>query len=264
MTGVQPRRAQTGQATVTQGQTATKRNPLCCICALIPGVLLCVIHTDFGDLGSVFFGGFHPGYFVVVAWIQPQTDNIIFSWSYSFPFIIIIIVIIAAAVRSTSCRLFQIMFSNWAQPIRLFQTLIHQQRCRKMPSVQMSPLCWDLLLFLRFWCSFVLIHPPPPPSSVYLCRWRAENHKARVIPTTLGCFFFFSFLVIILCCRPASYDVWECGRCGTESQPEPVFNDGLLQPEQRMLDPRERTGARSAPSLQHVHQEPALDRLQSL
>lgn len=70
--------------------------------------------------------------------------------------------------------------------------------------------------------------------------------------------------LIIAHYRAAPYDVRECGRCGTEPQPKPLFNDGLLQPEQRVLDPGERTGARGATSLQHVHQEPALERLQSL
>lgn len=50
-------------------------------------------------------------------------------------------------------------------------------------------------------------------------------------------------------CYLATYDVRKCGRGGSDSQPEPVFNDGLLQPEPRVFDPGERTCARSAPSL---------------
>lgn len=173
--------------------------------------------------------------------------------------------------RRTPCRLFlYIMFSNWAQPTRLQRHRSTSRfgfwsvQCQKMPNVQMSPLRLDLSLFIRFWCGL----PPFGPLSFYLWWWRAKKKNPKKT-TPQGscvpaCATIVRFVIIIPCCHPAPYDVWECGRRGTESQPEPLFNDGLLQPEQRMLDSRERTGARSAPSLQHVHQKPALERLQSL
>lgn len=158
------------------------------------------------------------------------------------------------------------MFLNWAQPIRLqrhwftprflfgFVSISRLHSYRNMPNV---PIVSRFITFPSILMQFPPVWPPQF-LPLLVASWKPQGSCVPACATIVR------FLIIIPCCRPAPYDVWECGRCGTESQPEPVFNDGLLQPEQRMPDPRERTGARSAPSLQHVHKKPALERLQSL